>query len=62
MQNLNLTKDEILEKIKDLQYRRFILDMKDMWDRSDYQADDEMYAELLKLGKLLEEYKEKEVK
>lgn len=49
-----MTRQQIEERIKDLEYKRFILDMKDRWDSDDYDTDREWSEEIRTLKKQLE--------
>lgn len=49
-----MTRQQIEERIKDLEYRRFILDMKDRWNSDDYRTDREWSEEIRTLKKQLE--------
>lgn len=40
-------------KIKALEEKRFYLAMKDRWDARDYQKDNEWFAEIIELNRLL---------
>ena len=48
-----MTKEQIEKRIEDLEYRRFILDMKDRWDSDDYKTDREWSDEIFRLKKEL---------
>lgn len=48
-----MTREEITAKIEDLEERKFFLDMKDRWARSDYDYYDKLTSEIRELEKLL---------
>lgn len=50
-----MTKNEIAARLEELDNMRFILAMKDHWERDDYVRDSNMYLEELELKKMLEE-------
>lgn len=49
-----MTRQQIEERIEDLEDRRFILDMKDRWNSDDYRTDREWSEEIRTLKKQLE--------
>lgn len=50
-----MTKNEIMARLEELDNMRFILAMKDRWERDDYVRDSKMQLEELELKKMLEE-------
>lgn len=50
-----MTKAEIEARLKKVEYAEFILQMKDMWSRSDYDEDDRLRREIRELKKQLAE-------
>lgn len=48
-----MTREEIKKRIESLEEKRFYLAMKDMWNKEDYRKNDEWYAEIIELKKLL---------
>ena len=50
-----MTKNEIMARLEELDNMRFILAMKDRWERDDYVRDSNMHLEELELKKMLEE-------
>jgi hypothetical protein len=51
-----MTKEEMTKRLNELNRARFLLAMKDYWSRADFDRDDEMRAEMLKLEKALEKF------
>ena len=43
--------DELLEKLKDLQHREFMVQMIDHWTQEDYRYDNELHQEIMKTKK-----------
>lgn len=50
-----MTKEQILERIKELEEKIFMHDMKDHWDKHDFDLADEMELELSILKKKIGE-------
>ena len=50
----NMTKQEMVKRIEELDRRQFELIMKDMWDRADYDLDRYYMQEIQKLKEELE--------
>lgn len=50
----NMTKQEMVKRIEELDRRQFELMMKDMWDRADYDLDRYYTQEIQKLKEELE--------
>lgn len=50
----NMTKQEMVKRIEELDRRQFELMMKDIWDRADYDLDRYYTREIQKLKKELE--------
>ena len=51
-----MTKEQITQRLNELNRARFLLAMKDFWSRADFDKDDKMRAEKLKLEKELEKF------
>lgn len=49
-----MTKEEMTNRLNELNRARFLLAMKDYWSRADFDKDDRLRAEMLKLEKELE--------
>ena len=49
-----MTKEEMTNRLNELNKTRFLLAMKDYWSRADFDKDDRLRAEMLKLEKELE--------
>lgn len=49
-----MTKEEMTNRLNELNRARFLLAMKDFWSRADFDKDDRLKAEMLKLEKELE--------
>lgn len=49
-----MSKQEMKEKMKELENRRFFLAMKDRWNSSDYALDDKLFHEWLELKNKVE--------
>ena len=50
-----MTKEQILKEIDDIDYRRWILSMKDRWNRDDYEWDNEQFNRIIELQRMLKE-------
>lgn len=46
---IKMTKEQIEQRIKQLEDQLFYLDMKDRWDRQDYETHDKIVEELREL-------------
>lgn len=55
MSIMTRTREEITKRIDELETRAFYLDMKDRWNRQDYQRMDEYRREIRELKRELEE-------
>jgi predicted DNA-binding protein (MmcQ/YjbR family) len=44
-----MAKEEMMNRIEELKFKRMCLACKDHWDREDYKTDDKMFAEILEL-------------
>lgn len=51
-----MTKEEMTNRLNELNRARFLLAMKDFWSRADFDKDDRLRAEMLKLEKELEKF------
>lgn len=51
-----MTKEQITQRLEELNRARFLLAMKDFWSRADFNHDDKMRAEIRKLEKELEKF------
>lgn len=51
-----MTKEEMTKRLNELNRARFLLAMKDFWSRADFDKDDRLRAEMLKLEKELEKF------
>lgn len=51
-----MTKEEMTNRLNELNRARFLLAMKDYWSRADFDKDDRLRAEMLKLEKELEKF------
>ena len=49
-----MTKEEMTNRLNELNRARFLLAMKDYWSRADFDKDDRLRAEMLRLEKELE--------
>ena len=49
-----MTKEEMTKRLSELNRARFLLAMKDYWSRTDFDKDDQLRAEMLRLEKELE--------
>ena len=52
-ENKTMTRTEIENKIKEIEHNRFLLAMKDHWNRDDFDWDSKAYSEVKKLIKPL---------
>lgn len=53
-EDTKMSKQEMKEKMKELENRRFFLAMKDRWNSSDYALDDKLFHEWLELKNKVE--------
>ena len=53
-----MKKEEIKARIKELEGKRFYLQMADFWTSEDYEYDNKWLEEIIELRKILEEMKE----
>lgn len=51
-----MTKEQITQRLEELNRARFLLAMKDFWSRADFDRDNKMRAEIRKLEKELEKF------
>lgn len=51
-----MTKEQITQRLEELNKARFLLAMKDFWSRADFDRDDKMRAEIRELEKELEKF------
>lgn len=51
-----MTKEEMTKRLNELNRARFLLAMKDFWSRADFDKDDRLRAEMLKLEKELKKF------
>ena len=51
-----MTKEEMTNRLNELNRARFLLAMKDYWSRADFDKDDRLRAEMLKLEKEFEKF------
>jgi len=49
-----MTKKEMLERMDEIETRRFYLAMKDRWNSKDFETDDKLFYEWLSLKKKVE--------
>ena len=50
-----MTREEILKEIDKIEYRRWMLSLKDNWNRDDRTWDDEQFNRLITLREMLKE-------
>ena len=54
-ENKTMTKEEIIKRMEEIERDRFFLAMADHWTRADFDRDDKLFKEWLKLKNQLKE-------